>query len=140
MTENISSNKTQLQLRFVLKNKALKSKVRRINLKWILLNQWKWILDKLFRILRRGYQPVQLYLRVGLYCPPKPLFSWFAQVMAQVQAIARVMSRPAVQWACDYLARISKVSIRLSIHPLFTFFDQTTQAYDFIPNTVTTHH
>ena len=33
MTENISSNKTQLQLRF-----DLKSKVRRISLKLILLN------------------------------------------------------------------------------------------------------
>ena len=33
MIENISSNKTLLQLRFALKNKGLKSKVRRINLK-----------------------------------------------------------------------------------------------------------
>ena len=41
MTENISSNIMQLQLRFVLKNKDLKSKVRRINLKRILLNQLK---------------------------------------------------------------------------------------------------
>ena len=40
MIENISSNKN-LQLRFVLKNKDLKSKVRRINLKLILLYQLK---------------------------------------------------------------------------------------------------
>ena len=33
MIENISSNKTQPQLRFVLENKDLKSKVRGINLK-----------------------------------------------------------------------------------------------------------
>ena len=33
MTETISSNKMELQLRFVLKNKDFKSKVRRINLK-----------------------------------------------------------------------------------------------------------
>ena len=31
MIENISSNKTWLQLRFALKNKDLKSKVRKIN-------------------------------------------------------------------------------------------------------------
>ena len=53
-----------MQLRFVLK-KDLKSKGRRINLKWILLNQLKWILDKLFRILLGWYQPTQLYLRVA---------------------------------------------------------------------------
>ena len=41
MIENISSNKMQLQLRFVLKNKDLKSKVRRVDLKWIMLNQLK---------------------------------------------------------------------------------------------------
>ena len=41
MTENVSSNKMQLQLRFVLKNKDLKSKVKTINLKLILLNQLK---------------------------------------------------------------------------------------------------
>ena len=39
--ENISSNKKWLQLRFVFKNKDLKSKVRRINLKLILLYQLK---------------------------------------------------------------------------------------------------
>ena len=39
--ENISSNKKLLQLRFVFKNKDLQSKVRRINLKLILLNQLK---------------------------------------------------------------------------------------------------
>ena len=39
--ENISSNKKQLQLRFVLKNKYLKSKVKRINLKLSLLYQLK---------------------------------------------------------------------------------------------------
>ena len=41
MTENVSSNKMQLQLRFALKNKDLKSKVKTINLKLILLNQLK---------------------------------------------------------------------------------------------------
>ena len=39
-TGNMSSNKTYLQFRFVFK-KELKSKVRRINLKLILLNQLK---------------------------------------------------------------------------------------------------
>ena len=52
MIENISSKKTELQLKFILKKKDLKSKVRRINLTLILLNQLKWILSKLFRILR----------------------------------------------------------------------------------------
>ena len=33
MIDNISSNKTYPQLRFVLENKDLKSKIRRINLK-----------------------------------------------------------------------------------------------------------
>ena len=33
MIENISSNKMKPQLRFILKNKDMKSKVRRINLK-----------------------------------------------------------------------------------------------------------
>ena len=65
MIENISSNKKQLQLIFVLKNEDFKSKVRRINLELILLDQLKWILDELFRILRRQYQPLQLYLRGG---------------------------------------------------------------------------
>ena len=59
------NNKT-LQLRFVLKNKDLKSKVRRIDLKWILLNQLKWILAELFRIFQGQYKPTQLYLRGGL--------------------------------------------------------------------------
>ena len=44
--ENISSNKTKLQLSFVLKNKDLKS------LKLILINQLKLILDNIFRILQ----------------------------------------------------------------------------------------
>ena len=61
MIENISSNKMQLQLRFVLKNKDLKSMVRRINLKLILFNQLKCTLGKLFRILHGWYQPTQLY-------------------------------------------------------------------------------
>ena len=56
---------TECSFSFGLKNKDLKSKVRRINLKWILLNQLKWILNKLFRILCRWYQPTQLYFRVG---------------------------------------------------------------------------
>ena len=38
-TENVSSNQTDLQLRFVLINKDLESKVRRINLKLVPLNQ-----------------------------------------------------------------------------------------------------
>ena len=41
MIENMLSNKTNLQLRFVWKNKDLKSKVIRISFKWILLNQLK---------------------------------------------------------------------------------------------------
>ena len=58
-----------MQLRFVLKNKDLKSKVRRINLKLILPNQLAWILDELFRILCGHYQPMQLYLRVSFSLP-----------------------------------------------------------------------
>ena len=42
MIENISSNTA-----------AVRSKIRRINLKWILLNQLKLILDELFRICMR---------------------------------------------------------------------------------------
>ena len=64
MIKNISSNKTKLRLRFVFKNKDLKSKVRRISLKWI-LNQLTWILDERFRTLLGWYQPTQLYLRAG---------------------------------------------------------------------------
>ena len=60
MIENISSSKMQLQLRFVLKNKDLKSKVRRVNLKWIMLNQLKWNLEELFRTSRGRNQPTQL--------------------------------------------------------------------------------
>ena len=60
MIENISSNKMQLQLRFVLKNKGLKSKVRRVSLKWIMLSQLKWILEELFRTSRGRNQPTQL--------------------------------------------------------------------------------
>ena len=56
-------------------NNDLESKVRRINLKLIFLNQLKWILDKLFRILHRHYQPMKLY------------FTWFPQMIVRAQAI-----------------------------------------------------
>ena len=69
MIENLSSNKTKLLLKFVLKIKDLKSKVKRINLKLILLYQLTWILDELFRILHERYQPMQLHLSLG-YSPP----------------------------------------------------------------------
>ena len=49
-----------------LKIKHLKSKVRKINLKLILLNQLKLILDTLFRILCRRYHPMQFCLRAGV--------------------------------------------------------------------------
>ena len=65
---------TQLQLRFVIQNKDLKSKIRRINLKWILLNQLKWILDELFRVLCKQYKPMQLYLRAGFSSPTQASF------------------------------------------------------------------
>ena len=58
-----------MQLRFVLNNKNLKSKVRRINLKLILLNQFAWILEELFTILRGRYQPKHLYLRADFTLP-----------------------------------------------------------------------
>ena len=64
MIENTSINKMYLQLRFVLKNKDLKSNIR-ISLKWILLNHLKWILDEFFRISCGRYQHTQLYLRAG---------------------------------------------------------------------------
>ena len=80
MVENVSSNKTLALLRFFLKHKDLKSKVRRISLNWILLNQWNCILDEPFRVLRGRYQPTQLYLRAP--------FSWFAQVIARARAFA----------------------------------------------------
>ena len=62
--------------------------MRRINLKWILLNQLKLILDKLFTILRRLYQPMQWYVRVGFSSFALASFSWFAQVIVKVRAIA----------------------------------------------------
>ena len=65
---------TQLQLRFVIQNKDLKSKIRRINLKWILLNQLKWILDEPFRVLCKQYKPMQLYLRAGFSSPTQASF------------------------------------------------------------------
>ena len=43
--------------------------IRKINLKLILLSQLKRILSELFRILRGGYQPTQLYLRPGFSSP-----------------------------------------------------------------------
>ena len=55
-TENISSNKTKLQLKFALTNNDLKGKVRTIDLKLILLNQLKLILEELIRNLRGRYQ------------------------------------------------------------------------------------
>ena len=79
MIENISSDKTLLQSRFVLQNKDLKSKVRKINLKWILLNQLKWILDELFRILQDNISPHSLNLGQTFHGPRKPPFSWFGK-------------------------------------------------------------
>ena len=53
---------------------VLNSKVRRINLKVILLNQLKWILDKLFRILLRQYQSTQLHFRPSFSSPTQAFF------------------------------------------------------------------
>ena len=73
------------QLRFVVKNKELKSKIRRINLKWILLNQLKGILHELFRILHGGYQLMQLYLWVGFsVLLQTTFFCIFADMIVQV--------------------------------------------------------
>ena len=52
----------------------LKSKVRRINLKSILLYQLKQILDELLRVLGGQYQPMQLDIRVGFSSPAQALF------------------------------------------------------------------
>ena len=46
-----------------------KFNVRRINLKWILLNKLKWILDKLQGFLCGQCQPMQLYLNVCFSFP-----------------------------------------------------------------------
>ena len=43
-------------------------------LKWILLNQLKRILDELFRILNRHYQPTQLFVRAGFWLLAQPSF------------------------------------------------------------------
>ena len=74
MIETMSSDPKQLKLRFVLKIKDLKSKVRRINLKLIMLNQLKRILDELFRISGRQYHPTHLYLRAGFSSPVQVYF------------------------------------------------------------------
>ena len=42
---------------------------KNIQSKLIMLNQLKLILDKLFRIWRGRYQPMQLYLRAGFSLP-----------------------------------------------------------------------
>ena len=97
--ENISSKKTYLQLRFVLTNKDLKSMVRRINLRLILLNQFKEILDELFKILRRQCQPTLVYLKTGFHCLLKSPFSWFAQVIAWVSLLLACHAN-ASNWSC----------------------------------------
>ena len=94
MIEKTSINKTLLQLTFVLKNKDLKSRVRRINLKWILLNNLKWIWDEFFRILHGLYQPTQVYLRADMSLPTwASLFSIYAGDGNRLH----VMTRP-VNW------------------------------------------
>ena len=70
--ENIFSNKKLMQLSF--KNKDLKCKVRRSNLKLILLYHLKQILDELLKILYEGYHLTQLYIRVGFLSPVQALF------------------------------------------------------------------
>ena len=60
--------------RLGLKNKDLKCNVRKINIKWILLNQLKWILDKVFRTLCHQYQPKQHNLGVGFSLPAQASF------------------------------------------------------------------
>ena len=57
-------------IKIVLKNKELESTVKEIKLKWIMLNQLKWILDIPFRILCQQYQPMQLYFMMGFSLPP----------------------------------------------------------------------
>ena len=123
MIENISRNKLQLQLRFVLKNKDLKIKVRRINLKQILVNQLKWILDKLFTILCGRYQLMQHYLRSGftslgwasfllicmgdsmgtVFClgiMSKPRFLKDSKIWSTYCSVVRYFEWPVWQWNC----------------------------------------
>ena len=75
-----------MQLRFVLKSEGLKSNVRRINLKLIMLNQLKWSLDKLFRILGDNISPRIFTLEWALHHSNKPPFSWFVRMVAQAWA------------------------------------------------------
>ena len=62
-------------------------KVRRINLKWILLNQLKWIPVELFKIFQRQYQPTQLWLRTDFSTPTQVSFFLFVQVIVWAQVI-----------------------------------------------------
>ena len=67
MIEDISSNKTQLQLRFVLKNKDLKRKIIQLKL----------ILHKLFKFCACNISPHSFIFWQAFHCPTKPPFSWF---------------------------------------------------------------
>ena len=78
----------------------MQSKVRRINLTWILLYQLKWIMDKLFRILCGPYQLTQFYLRAGFSLPIQA--SFFLICMGDCTSAGydpSVMPRPTVQMA-----------------------------------------
>ena len=69
-------------VKICLRNKDLKSKVRRISLKWILLKQLKWILEK--PISSPGnISPGSFTLGWAFHSLPNPHFSWFACVMAK---------------------------------------------------------
>ena len=54
-------------------DRPVKSKVRRITLKLSMLNQLKWFLGELLRILGGQYQPMHLYLR-ACFSPPAQAF------------------------------------------------------------------
>ena len=95
------SCKTSLQLRFVFKNKDFKSKVGRINLKWILLNHFKWILHKLFRILHGQYRPMQLYLKASFSLPAQASFFLIcAGYSADLNYRPHLMPRPGKRLCC----------------------------------------
>ena len=82
-------------VKIFLKNESITRKVRRINLKWIYLNQLTWILDELFTILHGRYQPTQLCLWADFSSPAQASFFLIcAEDSAGVGYRPHVMPRP----------------------------------------------
>ena len=133
MNEYISSNKRLPQLRFVLENKDLKSKVRRINLKWILLNKFEfWV--SYVEFCASDSSPRSSALGWAFHCLPMPRFSWFTGDSAGVGYHVCIMPRPELK----HKVRLSK-TVRGIFHfrscfvfiKVYIFFNKMHGLFDF---------